>query len=67
MAQDHFQDVDPLRTQEANIALREVMQKPPSDMLVTSALASYTKPEDVPASDAVVAPGNYATATRLQG
>ena len=25
------------------------MQKPPSDMLVTSALASYTKPEDVPA------------------
>ena len=44
-----FQDVDPLRTQEANIALREVMQKPPSDMLVTSALASYTKPEDVPA------------------
>jgi adenylate cyclase len=44
-----FQDIDPLRTQEANIALREVMQKPPSDMLVTSALASYTKPEDVPA------------------
>src|SRR5215467_631425 len=44
-----FQDVDPLRTQEANIALREVMQKPPSDMLVTSALSSYTKPEDVPA------------------
>jgi adenylate cyclase len=44
-----FQDIDPLRTQEANSALREVMQKPPSDMLVTSALASYTKPEDVPA------------------
>ncbi|HZF39028.1 MAG TPA: adenylate/guanylate cyclase domain-containing protein [Blastocatellia bacterium] len=44
-----FQDVDPLRTQEANNVLREVMQKPPSDMLVTSALASYTKPEDVPA------------------
>src|SRR5262249_24884660 len=43
-----FQDVDPLRTQEANIALREVLQKPPSDMLVTSALAAYTKPEDVP-------------------
>jgi adenylate cyclase len=44
-----FQDVDPLRTQEANNLLREVMQKSPSDMLVTSALASYTKPEDVPA------------------
>ena len=44
-----FQEVDLLRTQEANSILREVMQKTPSDVLVTSALASYTKPEDVPA------------------
>src|SRR5215475_6873185 len=44
-----YQDMDPLRTQEATNALREVMQKPPSEMLVTSALKSYTRPEDVPA------------------
>lgn len=44
-----FQDVDPLRTQEVDNVLREVMQKTPSDVIVTSALASYTKPEDVPA------------------
>jgi adenylate cyclase len=43
-----YQDVDPLRTQEAQNALREVMQKPPSEMLVTSALKPYTRPEDVP-------------------
>ena len=44
-----FQNVDPLRTQEVNNLLREVMQKTPNDVIVTSALASYTKPEDVPA------------------
>jgi adenylate cyclase len=44
-----FQDVDPLRTQGVDNVLREVMQKTPSDVIVTSALASYTKPEDVPA------------------
>jgi adenylate cyclase len=44
-----FQNVDLLRTQEVNDMLREVMQKTPSDVLVTSALAAYTKPEDVPA------------------
>jgi adenylate cyclase len=43
-----YQDVDPLRTQEAHNVLREVMQKPPSEMLVTSALKPYTRPEDVP-------------------
>src|SRR5262245_10062442 len=44
-----FQDDDPLRTQEVDNILREVMRKTPSDVLVTSALASYSKPEDVPA------------------
>src|SRR5512145_321330 len=32
-----FQEVDLLRTQEANNLLREVMQKTPSDVLMTSA------------------------------
>src|SRR5215475_12548023 len=44
-----FQDVDPLRTQEAQELLREVIKKPPSDMLTTSVLSSHTKPEDVSA------------------
>ncbi|MBO0724835.1 MAG: FHA domain-containing protein [Blastocatellia bacterium] len=44
-----FQDVDPLRTQEAQDLLREVVKKPPSDMLTTSVLSSHTKPEDVSA------------------
>ncbi len=44
-----FQDVDPLRTQEVDNVLREVMQKTPKDVIATSALASHTKPEDVPA------------------
>jgi adenylate cyclase len=44
-----FQDVDPLATQEAQELLREVILKPPSDMLTTSVLSPHTKPEDVSA------------------
>jgi len=44
-----FQNVDPLRTQFTPDSFREVMQKTPNDLLVTSALSSYTRPEDVPA------------------
>ncbi|MGH9752860.1 MAG: adenylate/guanylate cyclase domain-containing protein [Blastocatellia bacterium] len=44
-----FQDFDPLRTQEVDSVLREVMQKTPSEVFVTSALASYNKSENVPA------------------
>jgi len=43
-----FQNVDPLRTQFSSDSFREVIQKTPNDLLITSALASYTKPEDVP-------------------
>jgi len=44
-----FQNVDPLRTQFSPDSFREIMQKTPNDLLVTSALSSYTRPEDVPA------------------
>src|SRR5262245_16397321 len=43
-----FQNTDPLRTQFSSDSFREVIQKTPNDLLITSALASYTKPEDVP-------------------
>ncbi len=44
-----YQNADPLATQAVDTPMREVMQKTPNEMLVTSALASYTSPEDVPA------------------
>src|SRR5215510_14651561 len=43
-----FQNVDPLRTQFSSDSFREVIQKTFNDMLITSALVSYTKSEDVP-------------------
>src|SRR5215468_4871315 len=43
-----FQNIDPLRTRFSSDSFREVIQKTPNDLLVTSALASFTSPEDVP-------------------
>src|SRR5262249_38231998 len=43
-----FQNIDPLRTKFTSDSFREVMQKTPNELLVTSALASFTSPEDVP-------------------
>src|SRR5262249_12109595 len=44
-----FQNVDPLRTQFTPDSFREVLQKTPNELLQTSALSSFTTPEDVPA------------------
>lgn len=44
-----FQNVDPLRTQFTPDSFREVLQKTPNELLVTSALSSFTSPENVPA------------------
>ncbi|MGE0129876.1 MAG: adenylate/guanylate cyclase domain-containing protein [Blastocatellales bacterium] len=44
-----FQNVDPLRTQFTPDSFREVLQKTPNELLQTSALSSFTSPENVPA------------------
>jgi adenylate cyclase len=43
-----FQSVDPLRTQFSSDSFREVLQKTPNDLLVTSALKSANTSQEVP-------------------
>jgi adenylate cyclase len=45
-----FQNLDPLRTQFSADSFREVMQKTPNDLLLTSALNAYDTSQEVPAA-----------------
>ncbi len=45
-----FQSIDPLRTQFSSDSFREVLQKTPNDLLVTSALKSANTAQEVPAA-----------------
>ncbi len=44
-----FQKIDPLRTQFSSESFREVLQKTPGDLLVTTALSDGTSSQEVPA------------------